>query len=101
MILLINGNPVEFEDVAPGQSATDAVLQEVHEERKSQDDKWGEQNHSPLEWLSILTEEVGEVARGINNAHFGGASYDNYREELIQVAAVAAAAVESLDRNGR
>ena len=33
------------------------VLNEVSAERQRQDAKWGEQNHDPLLWLSILTEE--------------------------------------------
>ncbi len=35
----------------------------VHEERERQIVKWGEQHHSHLEWLAILVEEVGEVAK--------------------------------------
>jgi NTP pyrophosphatase (non-canonical NTP hydrolase) len=72
---------------------TAAVLQAVAIERIRQDTKWGEQNHSPFGWIAILTEEVGEAAKA---ALEGYAS--QYRDELIQVAAVAVAAVESLSR---
>lgn len=79
------------------------VLIEVSEERHRQDEKWGEQNHDPMIWLSILGEEFGEVCKGAQEAHFEGyTSYNdwrNYREELIQTAAVAVAMVESLDRS--
>lgn len=92
------------------------VLREVFLERRSQDKKWGEQNHPDgtsaaryatirdgarkacdeadtdggLTWELILMEEVFEAlaeqdARAL-------------REELIQVAAVATAWVEALDR---
>lgn len=84
------------------------ALGDVLVERDRQDAKWGEQNHSPVAWLAILMEEVGEAAHEICNA-----SIDPYipeerpfwlaklRRELIQVAAVAVAAIESLDRNAR
>lgn len=79
--------------------ATKKVLEGVLKERDRQDSKWGEQNHNPLEWLSILSEEVGEVALAINIAHFGDVpDWTNYRKELLEVAAVAVAAVEALDR---
>lgn len=43
--------------------------------------------------LAILTEEVGEVARDLLDG-----PTDNLRTELVQVAAVAVAWVEALDR---
>ena len=76
-----------------------AVINEVVEERKKQDAKWGEQNHSPANWLMILTEEVGEVSKAAVEAHFGNATLEEYRNELIQVAAVAIAMIECHDRN--
>lgn len=76
-----------------------SVLFDVEAERLRQDQKWGEQNHAPMEWLSILGEEVGEVCQAANEAHWHQAPLAHYREELIQVAAVAVAAVEALDRH--
>lgn len=82
---------------------TNSVLAEVQEERRRQDEKWGEQNHAPPEWLSILGEEFGEVCKAVCEAHFPGyestGNWENYRTELIQLAAVAVAMVECLDRN--
>ena len=69
------------------------TIGEVINERKKQDEKWGEQNHHPYKWLSILGEEVGEA----NKAALEG-SLLRYREELVQVAAVAIAAIECLER---
>lgn len=102
------------------------VINETRNERKRQNEKFGEQNHSPIEWISILNEETGEAAKEALEHHF---DYDskkipypdgtgnevlktyfnqidelrnqrmiNYRTEMIQVAAVAIQAVESLDR---
>ena len=80
---------------------TDSVLQEVKGERVKQEEKWGEQNHNLVEWCAILGEEVGEVQKAALEWHFKhpNASLEEYRKELIQVAAVAVSMVESLDRN--
>ena len=40
-----------------------SILAEIVAERQKQDAKWGEQNHNPIEWSAILTEECGEVAK--------------------------------------
>jgi NTP pyrophosphatase (non-canonical NTP hydrolase) len=83
------------------------VLNEIADERDRQDAKWGPQNHEQMTWLGILAEEFGEAAKEINELHFRRAeahlpsSLARTRAELIQVAAVAVAMVESLDRNGR
>jgi hypothetical protein len=76
----------------------------VHAERVRQDGLWGEQNHDPSTWNEILGEEVGEVDKAILGIKFprgqtGDELLDAYRTELIHVAAVAVAAVESLERN--
>jgi len=84
------------------------ILAEIAAERKVQDVKWGEQNHSPIEWSAILTEECGEVAKEALEYHFqhkrkgeewSAEKLQAYRKELIQVAAVAVAMIESLERN--
>ena len=70
----------------------EAILQAVRDERAKQDAKWGkaaERNLPPQTWLTILMEEVGEAAK----ATLEGDPV-NYAEELVQVAAVAVAALE-------
>jgi hypothetical protein len=80
------------------------VLVEIDQERcffqPGQNEKWKEQNHCPADWLTILMEEVGEASRAALETRFGWRldGYAAYRRELIQVAAVAVAAVECLDR---
>jgi len=97
----------------------DAPLSEVRDERARQDAKWGEQNHpngtglyqqeaaaerarlvcdlnfrnGKGTWADILREEFAEAL----------AEKDPYRlrAELIQVAAVAVAWVEAIDRSAR
>ncbi|WP_061224009.1 MazG-like family protein [Leptospira weilii] len=78
------------------------IIQEILGEREKQDQKWGEQNHNPIEWCAILGEEVGEVNKAALEAYFkfdGKNDYIEYRKELIQVSAVALAMIECLDRN--
>lgn len=82
------------------------VTDEVQYERRKQDAKWGPQNHSPIEWIAILGEEFGEASKEALEHHWEGKHYPvdadrlhRLREELLQVAAVAVAAIESLDRN--
>lgn len=59
-------------------------------ERTRQDRLWGDRNqHGRGRLLAILTEEVGEVARAILNGN-----KHNYRQEVIQVAAVATMMLE-------
>jgi len=73
---------------------TNGLLANVRAERERQDTKWGEQNHHPFTWLVILLEEVGEAAK----AALEGRPVE-YHKETVQAAAVAIAALESLERN--
>lgn len=69
------------------------VYKIIQAERDKQDKMWGEQNHGKYEWLTILIEEVGEAAESALENHDS-----NYIKELVQVAAVAVAAIESFTR---
>jgi hypothetical protein len=101
-------------------TTTHHVLGEVHGERTKQDLKWGEQNHEQshsasmrreygiraqswkdvnallvkqgqLTWDGVLLEEVYEALAEADPA--------KQREEVLQVAAVAVAMIECIDRN--
>ena len=76
----------------------DQALLDVLEERKRQDQKWGEQNHNPFCYLVVLMEEVGELSQAALHTHFGGCAAAGLRTEAIHVAAVALAIVQCLDR---
>lgn len=87
----------------------EAIFDQIHAERERQDLKFGEQNHIPIEWCAILGEEVGEVNKEALEHHFNFFKIERdetklseamvrYREELIQVASVAVAMIECLDR---
>lgn len=85
-----------------------AVLREVLCERERQEELCragkfpataADPARTDFEKLAILTEEVGEVARALCEA--GGATdvqSEGLRRELVQVAAVAVAWVEAIDR---
>jgi len=96
----------------------DKILEEIKKERWRQNAKFGEQNHNPVEWIAILSEEVGEASKEAVDFHFqygldglrkekrfsimAGIQQDRIqrlRKELIQVAAVAVSILESIDRN--
>jgi len=87
---------------------TDKIFQDIRRELIAQYKTWGEQNHNPFKWHTILSEEVGEVAEAILET---AASLDKgdddralawaneYEKELTHVAAVAVATLDSLRRN--
>jgi len=77
----------------PHSNRTSDVLKEIASERGRQLQLWGVQTLEPDRWFSILAEEVGEAAQARNDGYFG-----HYREELVQVAAVACAMIESYDK---
>lgn len=78
-------------DLAP--KTREILIARILDERRRQDEKWGQQDHSVNVWHAILSEEVGEVARAILEGDVKA-----YAKELVQVAAVAMAAVEALER---
>lgn len=98
------------------------IFNSIRAERERQHNRWGEQNHNIAEWQGILMEEVVEAAKEAIDFHFKCPYKDdtgeyqeisgdndlvqkirllNYRNELIQVAAVAVQMIECLDRNGK
>lgn len=80
------------------KNLSDRAVDLVIRERQQQDEKWGLQRHSWPEWITILTEEVGEAAQAANDEYFHSRDdLSRLKEELVQVAAVAMAMVEHID----
>lgn len=83
---------------------TSDILEDIRAERFRQDEKWGVQDHGSLLWNAILGEEVGEVSKCLLEISWAKTPeeaqrlFDHLKEELVQVAAVAVAWHESLDR---
>ncbi len=106
-----------YRDKTAAASRLDRHLELIRRERWAQNDKWGEQNHPDgttvqfkgaadqarlvcdlaaregcLTWTNILLEEVHEALAEEDSAKL--------HAELIQVAAVATAWAEAIDRRG-
>lgn len=77
----------------------------ISAERARQDRQFGGQHHDPVYWVGILTEEMGEVAREAielrpfaeRGQRTADESLARLRAELVQLAAVAVAAIEDID----
>ena len=78
----------------------DYYCREIIKERRRQDEKWGEQNHHPLMWFSIIAEEYGEMCHAFNEYSFDNDTnhFDEMQSEAIQVAACCVAMLECIDR---
>jgi len=90
---------------APQQHRGLTFEEQVALERLRQDNKWGEQNHLPEQWLVILMEELGELSKALLEEEIFCHTYptDNPRRienELIHITAVAKAMWESGKRDG-
>lgn len=48
--------------------------------------KWGIQDRTPFEWLTYITEEVGELAEAIQEHEYHAGSADTVAKEAIQAA---------------
>jgi len=73
------------------------VRADVERERDEQDKRWGVQDHNTFVWLAVLGEEYGEACRAALSMPSRRDTL-NLRRELVQCAAVAIAAIESIDR---
>lgn len=107
MRLIPKPEQIGIEFGIPERSQREVIFDKIALERIRQDGKWGEQNHSPIEWIAILGEEFGEVSKEALELWFGrwetpevySAKVALYEKELIQVAAVAVSMLECLYRN--
>lgn len=61
----------------------------VLKEGQRQVAKWGVQTRSGFEWVTYLTEEVGELAEAVSEHRYRGGSWRDVQTEAIQVATLA------------
>ena len=73
------------------------VIAEVADERKRQDEKWGGPVHDDQHRLETFVQLIEDYA-GWARVMAGMNSPEKARRRLVQVAALAVAAVESIDR---
>lgn len=77
-----------------------SIYEEIRAERARQDAKFGANRVMPASsWLPVLVEEVGEVGSACLDD--GQDAHGDLRAELVQVAAVAVAWLESIDNDPR
>lgn len=80
------------------------IIFDTLNERLRQNNKFGaNRTQHPFLWNTILVEEVGEAAKESLDMYFSDhpkEAVEKYRKELIEVAAVAIAAIQDLDDNG-
>lgn len=76
------------------------VIAQVIAERFGQDRKWGgadhDDEHRRRDWLQYIREHADRATKALK-----GKDLDEYRKQLVEIAALAVAAVESHDRNAR
>lgn len=74
-----------------------SVIEEVQAERERQDEQWGgpdhDDEHSAEKWCDLVYEYL---SRAWQTRHLQPS--DGYRKRMVQVAALAVAAIESHDR---
>lgn len=76
------------------------IIEDVLNERKRQDEKWGEQIHNAYVWSTIIGEEYGEMCKAINEFGFDQTPEleQNIYTEAIQTMASCMAMLECMDR---
>lgn len=74
------------------------VLRDVAEERLSQFQKWGKQQHNSDRWAVLIGEEYGEYCQALQQGDEWSkeTDADNEESELIQIAALCVQAVEQI-----
>ena len=86
------------------------IMEQIKEERRRQDEQWGETDHHPLLWFSIIGEEYGKMLRAFNKYSMemdqdgvDSASHElaAMKERAISTAASCVAMLECLERVGR
>lgn len=93
----------EFMGVDDHNKVQQDAISSVLDERKRQDEKWGQQDHDASLWLGILGEEFGELCEAVNETVFDNGTdkggFDNMYIEATHCAAVAVGFLECLLRN--
>ena len=65
------------------------IVGSIQNENERQLLKWGIQTHSPFEWLTYTTEELGELAQAISEHEYRDGTKEAVVKEAIQVATLA------------
>lgn len=71
------------------------IYEEIDNEREYQDKKWGLENdnqNTSNDWITYITAWAGKAYSFPSNK-------ENFRKNMVKVAAIAVAAIETCDRN--
>ena len=84
--------------VRANSSEQTVALAQVVEERVRQDRQWGgpdhDDDHKRKDWLGFIREHADRATKALQ-----GKDLDEYRKQLVEIAALAVAGIESSDRN--
>jgi hypothetical protein len=72
----------------------DRILAEIREECARQLAQWKGEDHSPVVWLGLITEQVGQAASAILSNH--PRSEAETQRQLVHIAALCVSAIEDL-----
>lgn len=95
---IIDGNEPNFPVHDVESDEAQSALQSVREELDAQVREWGITNHPPEIWLALLAKQMGHMADDILDHRIHRALIGTYRQELVELTAVAMAALECFDR---
>lgn len=83
------------------------ILEQVRVEREAQDSQWGgpthDEHHNLREWCGFIEDHVKRAKKAAASMRRGpldgiAIHRDDFRKQMIEIAALAVAAVESIDR---
>lgn len=78
-------------------AAIDKTIERVMQENDRQLLKWGVQTRSSFEWMTYITEEVGELAQAVSEFEYREGKKEDVRKEAIHVASLALKIAEMFD----
>lgn len=62
------------------------LMSMVEKEHNYQIQKWGVQSRTPFEWMTYITEEVGELANAVSENVYRNGNNNDVVKEAIQTA---------------
>lgn len=77
------------------------AFDDIDSERERQVALFGEQNHHPAYWLALLGKQMGQLGEAVVQREWRvdkANALNKVREEAVQIAAVAVAMIEAIDR---
>jgi len=78
----------DYPDVV-GLESIKVIYELIDDEHMAQFKKWGLQRRTLFEWVTYLTEEVGELAKAISENEYREGTKEEITKEAVQVAALA------------